>query len=247
MQKRPNPVYAVAFILLLSCLACDKSPVVPLPVNPTVSIFVESTHTVIRGFSGDQRSETITATALDSSESPVAGVEIIFSIFDPDSFKGWLTPLGEDTLTDEEGQFQVTYTVRLSRRNVYPNDRVQIRAQSGDVTETIELNVSRIGWPETQITLDAPAVLRVPYGYFRSCNIIASILDTSGIPERGVPIRFIIDPPHKGWLNFYEGKTDINGRFITEFTNHKWQYWDVRILATAKGQTESVMIDIQPE
>ncbi len=104
-----------------------------LILNPPVaSLELRITHDIITGFIGEERSETVTATARDSNGVPVPGAVIVFGIQDPASWKGTISPEGE--ITDENGELEALYTVVIER-----SGEVVIEARSGSVIATLEV------------------------------------------------------------------------------------------------------------
>lgn len=211
MKKVLLLILIFAFIL---CFPGCEDPIVKDPPRKPrpASIQLRVSHSQITGFTGETRTEQITAIARDERGVSLPDIRIEFSIIDPEEWKGTLDPERVEGFTDSTGKCTVDYEVVLVR-----DGTVVIEARSGNIFNTSTLNLNIIYDFPWRITVEAPNILRVYPGRSSQATVTASLVDPEGIAVPGVVIHFRTSPSNLGYVSPDSGITDINGRVTTIF------------------------------
>ncbi len=206
------------------------------------TIELRSTHTLIRGFQGEIRTESITAIGRNSQGVAVEGKVIDFAIVNPLSWKGGIAKLATDTTSDENGTVRGTYSVEIAQSGT-----VVIEARAGSVTKTlaivIEIPNDILG---PIIVTPAQQSLGVPPNATRSTPITARIADVSGQALAGMQVRFRVEPNGMGVMNSDTGTTDFGGSVTRTFTSNVNRYGTAKIFAQVGDSTGSTEVQIRP-
>lgn len=242
-------ILAISSTLLLALtvilfVGCDQDGVNgPIITNPSgvASIELRLTHNQIRGFSGDIRSEQVTAIALDPQGVAVPGVEITFAIQSPEPWKGTLSPVNDDGVTDENGQIHATYSIVIDRTT-----DVTIEAYSGQVSNHTTISIVVVDDVIGSLSLEASRrVLMVPPNQTRQTMVTASLVDTDGNALPGMQVRFRTNPAAMGFVDSDTGTTDYNGRATRNFTSIVNKYGACEITAQVGEYIGRTTIDIR--
>lgn len=229
----------IGLALLIGC--DDHRNGGPIDLGGSIaSIDLRATHTVIRGYAGEVRSERIIAVGRDLQGVAVPGEKITFAILNPQPWKGTLsTP--EDAVTNETGQMTAGYNLALDR-----SDNVVIEARSGNVTARITLQILVVDDLPCRLTLEAERqVLAVPPNQTRQTKVTATLVDEQGTALSGMMIRFRTDPPGLGYVDSDTATTDNNGRVTRTFTSIVNKYGLCAIVAQVGDSAARTTIEIR--
>ena len=206
---------ALALLAALSGLsACDKVPLLA-PTSSTINLTVSTTIVPVNG------TAEVTASVTESAGTPVQnGTVVTFT-----SSFGSIEPAEART---EGGKATVRFVASSQ------SGTARIGAFSGATrAEAVEIRVG--GAAAARIVLTAnPRTISATDG--RS-ELIATVLDESGNPLRGVPVTF---SAATGQVNPGQAVTNDNGEARTTFTGSRTG----EVTATAGNQTASVTITV---
>ncbi|MFH0765668.1 MAG: hypothetical protein V2A61_04530, partial [Calditrichota bacterium] len=206
------------------------------------SIELRAAYRILRGFGGEPRENHITAIARNTAGISVPGVKINWGIREPAPYKGIISPVPGDSLTNENGQAQVRYNVVLER-----DADVVIYAGCGGLTaETvIQLRIVEvIGGIELSAERN---ILVVPPGQTRQTLVTAMVVDTSGLALPGMLVRFRTQPAFYGILDSDAAFTDVQGRAVEEFHSIVNRYGLCTVFAQVGEFADSTVIEIREE
>ena len=206
---------------------------------PQLSIEVENN--LIRDHVGESKSIPVTATVCDGDGAPVPGIEVEFSIRDSESWKGTITPLEEDSVTNESGEMHAVYEVDLER-----SGEVIIEASSYEVMATTVITLVALEGP-FQLFIEAEnSVLVVFPDQIKNTIITATLFDSNYNLIPGQLIHFYANPSSHGRLDSTSGITNDFGQIQTEFSTVPNMYGICDITARLDGfdLESSVSIEI---
>ena len=199
--------------LTLSLPGCEEDNPPYRPPTPRLgSIELRITHSQITGFTGETRTEQITAIARNEQGVSLSDIRIEFSIIDPEEWKGILDPEGCVGYTDSTGKCTVDYEVVL-----VDSGTVVIEARSGHVTETMSIRLYLVYDFPGGITIEAPNVITVHPDRSSQASVTVSLVDREGLAVPGVVIYFRTSPSNLGYVSPDSDITDMNGRATTIF------------------------------
>ena len=204
------------------------------------SIELRITHSLIRGFDGEVRSERVTAIARNAGGVAVSGSVIVFAIQDPSAWKGTIAFDEADSVTNEHGEIHMIYQVELEL-----SGEVVIAAYAGSVVATITIRLEIVENLMGYFSIDAPNVMTVPPHQTASTNVTVTAHDRNtgnGIP--GLMIHFRTDPLSLGFFDSDTGVTDVYGRAIRTFHTIVNNYGSCKLYASAGALVDSTTIEI---
>jgi len=242
------------FIALLSAVlfvgmfvGCDSGnnpsgPINTIDPNIVTGIEIRATHNLISGLMDEQRTEQITAIAVNAAGVGVSGVHIQFGIEDPQSYKGNISVALVDSVTNENGQITGNYSVVLQR-----DADVKITATTGQVRgeKVIQLRVRvDVGNPSVEVL---KPVLTVPPGQTRTTQVTATLVDDDGLALPGVQLYFRTNPATLGYVDSDTAMTDNSGRAVRKFTSIVNQYGTCEIIVSVNQQISAkARVEIRP-
>jgi len=204
-----------------------------LPLDALVSkidVTTEGTQVMDILQSGENYSKLITASALDSNNTPIANVALNFSLIDSSGFNlvGSISP--PQASTDNNGQAQATYQVNSSSSG-YQDGFIFIQVEAENGTNyglspgSIQLYLNSNTTPPQDkvetLTLDAsPEIIIIESSNLDSTYTIdlkAIAKDDEGLSVPNVPISIINTTDGIGTLQITETLTDINGEINAVF------------------------------
>ncbi|MDP8238481.1 MAG: hypothetical protein P9X24_05285 [Candidatus Hatepunaea meridiana] len=237
--------YLCSFIVLAFIIAgCEGENETGLGsyISDPPIIDLRITHSLIRGYDGEVRSERVTALVRNAGGVPVSGAEINFAIQDPEPWKGTITVDEANSVTNENGEIYATYQVELTERS----GDVVIVAYVGSVTQTASIKleiVELIG----ALCIEAPrGVIIVPPHQTASANVTANVIDKDGNRLPGLLIHFRTDPSSLGFFDSDTGVTDFYGRALRIFHTVVNNYGTCKLYASVGTLEDSTTIDIIP-
>ena len=204
-----------------------------LPLDALVSkidVTTEGTQVMDILQSGENYLKLITASALDSNNTPIPNIVLNFSLVDSSGFNlvGSLSP--HQGLTDLNGQVQTSYQVNSSSGNYQDGFIfIQVEADQADLYDipsgSIQLYLnSNITHPELQvetlILYASPEIIIIESSNLDSTYTIdlkAIAKDDEGLSVPNVPISIINTTDGIGTLQITETLTDINGEINAVF------------------------------
>ncbi len=230
-------------IILVFASGCDNKEINGPRIDPSgiESIELRITHSQIRGFVGDIRSEQITAVARDINGVAVPGADIEFAIQNPQAWMGTISNDSPDALTDDEGQIRATYTIQIDRTT-----DVMIEARCGQITKQVKISVIVVDEVIGSLSMEASRrLLTVPPNQTRQTNVTATLVDVDGNALQGMQIKFRTSPSAYGFVDSDTATTDYNGRASRSFSSIVNKYGTCQVIAEVGEHVGSASIEIR--
>ncbi|MBT7617283.1 MAG: hypothetical protein HN590_08375 [Calditrichaeota bacterium] len=247
MRSRFTFIALLSVVLLVGMFTgCDEGEKVAniggVDPNIVTGVEIRATHILISGLIDEQRTEQITAIAVNAAGVGVPGVQIQFGIENPQSYKGNISVALVDSVTNQNGQLAATYSVVLAQ-----DADVKITATTGQVRgeKTIQLRVrTDVGTPSVEVL---KPVLTVPPGQTRNTQITATLVDENGLALPGVQLYFRTDPPTLGYVDSDTAMTDNSGRAVRTFTSIVNQYGQCDVIVSVNNDNSArTKIEVRP-
>ncbi|MBM3328875.1 MAG: hypothetical protein FJY67_05285 [Calditrichaeota bacterium] len=230
--------------IILIAVGCDRNPVGSngLPPGQIASIELRASNTLLKGFRGDLRIEQLTAIGRDAQGVAVTGQRIDFAIQSPQPWKGTISSVSGDSLTDDEGRVRKSYSVQIDR-----SASVVIEARAGNTTSKIDLQVVVVDDLIGRLTCEASRnVLSVPPNQTRQTTVAATLVDLQGAALPGMQVRFRTDPPGLGFVDADTGTTDISGRVVRTFSTLPNKFGACAVIASIGDSSGRAEITVRP-
>ncbi|MCF7811325.1 Ig-like domain-containing protein [bacterium] len=209
------------------------------PVEGVSQIELRVTHTTVKGFDGEQRSETITAIARNANGVAVSGEYIEFAINDPAIYKG--TIVENDSVTNYEGKSTATFSVIIERTT-----SVTIVAKVGSITASKVIQINKIDDVIGDISVSARSVLSVKPNETATTAVTATVVDTSGMGISDILVSFRVSPPNIGSVDSDTGTTNVNGQVFKTFSSTGANPGECKIYARVGPNVDSTSIEVKP-
>ncbi|MBT7618959.1 MAG: hypothetical protein HN590_16905, partial [Calditrichaeota bacterium] len=238
---------SIALILALSLavlVGCDRDNATAPVGNPSgvTSIELRLSQDEIRGFSGDVRTETITAIARDGQGVAVPEAEVRFVIQNLQPWKGTISTSQAQAKTDENGQLEASYTVSIDR-----SAEVVIEAYNGQVHGNARLNIFVVNDIIGSLSIEASTQnLAVPPNQTQNATVTAALVDKEGNALPGMHVSFRTNSPGLGFVDGEPATTDFNGRATRTFTSIVNRYGLCEVSAQVGDYSDKTSIDIRP-
>jgi len=231
--------------MMAGMVGCDHdNAIAPNPGNNSgvASIELRLSQSELRGFSGEVRTETITAIARDGQGVAVPEAEISFAIRNPQPWKGTISTSQAQPQTDENGQLEASYSVSIDQ-----TADVVIEAYAGQVLGTANLSIIVVNDIIGSISIESSTqVLAVPPNQTRNATVTASLVDVDGNALPGMQVSFRTDSPGLGFVDGEHATTDFNGRASRTFTSIVNKYGLCEISALVGDYSDKTTIEIRP-
>jgi hypothetical protein len=240
-MKRYLTVLTVLTMVLAVVLftGCQDDPVgSPIQPDGVTQIELRVTHTIISGFNGEQRSETITAIAKNSNGVSVPNASIEFAISDPASYKGSISIT--DSVTNFEGKATATYSIVIERTT-----SVTIIARAGSITIPKTIQINKIDDIIREVTISSTGILSVKPNETASTTVTATVVDTSGNGIPDILVNFRVLPPNIGSVASDTGTTNVNGQVAKTFSSTGATPGICQIFARVGPHSDSTSIEVK--